>query len=232
MRFINTLENVRLYLMKNPVHTQEEKNLLTQIREDLEYFPRGTLHRDDLVEYGYDAQLIGCGDMATLSRKTGEDCWNQISKEQIPIIADSIGCPYSDCPVCSEAGAFEESTQMWECKNPQCELVWSYLKYIYVGYTALTYFFVKNNIGFSVNDEIEIPMYIPVTEHRKYFCGEPSKDQFFHIINSKNPKIVSELRDSGYKTQKVNNKRGIEKFSEDAYWVSCYRTDQVTDHIM
>ncbi len=232
MRFINTLENVRLYLMQKPAHTHQEKSLLAQICEDLEYFPRGTLHRDDLVEYGYDAQLIDCGDMATLAKKIGEDCWSQISKEQIPIIADSIGCPHSNCPVCSGAGAFKQSTHMWECENPECSLSWSYMKYIYVGYTALTCLFLKNNIGFSVNDEKETPMYIPLTEHRKYFSGEPLKEQFFHIMHIKNAEIVPDLKDSGYKTEKVNNKRGIEKFGADAYWISCYKTEETTDYVI
>ena len=230
MKFINTLEKVRLYLIAKPALTQEERGLLAQIGEELEYFPRGTLHRDDLVEYGYDTQLISCGDMATLARKIGEDCWSQMSKEQIPIIADATGCPLSQCPVCSADGVFEQSTQIWECESQECSLSWSYMKYIHIEYTALTSYFLNHNIGFPVCGEKETPMYIPATEHRKYFSGEPLEGQFFHIMNIKDMEIIQELEESGYTIKKVNNKRAIEKFGADAYWISCYKIEEVTGY--
>lgn len=227
MKFINILEKVRLYLIAKPALTDEERRLLAQIREELEYFPCGTLHRDDLVEYGYDAQLICCGDMATLSRKIGEDCWSQMSKEQIPIIADATGCALSQCPVCSADGVFEQSTQMWECESKECALSWSYMKYIHVGYTTLTAFFLANNIGFPVCNQKQSLMYIPVPEHRKYFSSPPAKEQFFHIMNIKDMEVIQELRESGYIAEKVNNKQVIERLGADSYWISCYKMEEI-----
>ena len=224
MRFINTLETVRLYLMVKPSLTQQEKLMLIQIREDLEYFPQGTLHRDDLVEYGYDVQLTDCSDMATLAGKIGEDCWTQMSKEQIPIIADAVGCCYSECPACSNVGVFEQDSRMWKCENTGCSLSWSYDKYACVGYSALTGFFLDNNIGFPASNEKETPMFIPISEHRKYFSSEPLKEQFFHIVNIRDFEIVQEIKEAGYIV--IDDKSLIEKYGATTYWVSCYEQEK------
>jgi len=223
MLFINTLEKVRLYLMAKPVLTKDEKELLIQIREELEHFPRGTIHRDDLVEYGYDTQLMSCADMAVLAEKIREDSWEQLSKEQVPVIAGAAGAPVSICPLCDEPAAFDQETMFCWCEYPECKLSWSYMKFAYVGYSALTGFFIDNNIGYRVLEKEETPMYIPITEYRKYFSAQACKEQFFHILRPYDPALIIELGDRGYTTDKVKNRDALDKYGQDAWWVSCYK---------
>lgn len=226
MRFINTLDKVRLYLMAKPIQTPEEEKLLEQVRLDLEYFPRGSLHRDDLVEFGYDSQLIPCCDMATLARKIGEDSWEQLSREQIPVIADATSSVRSVCPLCGEAGAFDQDTMFWQCQTRWCRLSWSYMKYACVGYTALTAFFLENKIGYRISDKKETPMYMPVNVHRNYFPAGAEKDRLFQVMLANDPSLVIELAGRGYEVEKIKDERARDEFGVNAWWVSCYRDEE------
>lgn len=96
MRFRNTLQITKEYLLSKDRLSEKEQEILNKINEDLEYFPRGVLHRDDIIGYGYDSYLADDGQMEDLADRIGRDCWEQMSSVQIPIIEDSVKIPQRD----------------------------------------------------------------------------------------------------------------------------------------
>jgi hypothetical protein len=222
MQFIETLEKVRNYLLSKDSLNIEEKVLLGQIREDLNYFPTCVIHRDDLVEYAYEAHLVNDNDMATLGKKIGTDSWEQLSSVQLPIIGAVSGLPIASCPLCGKQPRFEHG--YWYCENVDCRREWSYMKYIWLKYTDKTAFLFGCDIGFIAETDRtnEMSLYLPIDLFRMYFGKEPEKENIFHIFKYEDMNDINTFREEGFIFEKVTDNKGLERFGQKAYWLSCY----------
>ncbi|MBF0648726.1 hypothetical protein IR083_07830 [Dysgonomonas sp. GY75] len=225
MRFIETLEKLRLYLGSKPALTPEEKELLGKIREDLNYFPTCVIHRDDLIEYAYDAHLIKDNEMVTLGKKIGIDSWEQLSSVRLPVIGYASNLPVACCPLCGEQPRFEHG--YWYCENVDCQREWSCMKYVWLKYTDKTAFLFGCDIGFisKTNRTNEMSLYLPVDLFRMHFGKEPEKEDIFHIFKYGDMNDIYGLREDGFILEKVTDNKGLERFGPRAYWLSCYPKD-------
>ncbi|GAB6119610.1 hypothetical protein [Dysgonomonas termitidis] len=222
MRFIDTLEKLRLYLSAKEKLDIKEKALLGQIREDLNYFPTGTIHRDSLLEYGYDAHLAGDDVLATLAKKMGEDSWEQLSSVQIPIIGDACKVSISTCPLCAGCGAFENGN--WICEESECRREWSCMKYVWIKYSEETAFLFGCDIGFISNTSrsSNASLFLPVDLFRMHFAKSPDKENIYQIFKIEDTDDISQLKEQGYTVEKVTDTKGLERFGPKAYWMSVF----------
>jgi len=220
MRFIETLEKVRAYLLSKDKLTVEEQSLLGQIRDDLSYVPTGVVYRDDIPEYGYEAHLISDGEMATIGKKMGADSWEQLSSIQIPIIVDSCNIKAAECPICASEASFENDT--WTCDNEDCKREWSYMKFVWLKYTDETAFLFKTDLGYmsETNRTNEMALFLPIDLFRMHFSKEPEKEIIYQVFQYKDISDIDELIDYGHILQKVTDQKGLEKFGMKSYWMS------------
>jgi|GEM_PF-4910270 hypothetical protein len=226
MRYIDTLEKLRLYLSSKETLDIEEKALLGQIRDDLNYFPTGTIHRDSLIEFGYEAHLVDDAVLATLGSEIDEDCWSQMSGEQVPILADKNDIPYAGCPLCDEIPRFENGN--WYCENVDCQREWSYMKYVWIPYSDDTAFLFSYDIGFISHStrSKKMSLFLPVDLYRMHFGKSPDRDNIYQIFFIEDPDDLQQLTSQGYTLEKVSDAKGLEKFGKRAYWMTCFTSNQ------
>lgn len=222
MRFIDTLEKLRLYLSSKETLNIEEKALLGQIRDDLNYFPISVLHRDDLIESVYDGHLADDNTLVTMAKKMGEDYWEQLSSVQIPIIGDVCKIPIPACPLCGEQPRYEDG--YWYCENVDCQREWSYMKYAWITYSEETAFLFGYDIGFisDTSRSNNMSLFLPIDLFRMHFGKSPDKENIYQIFKIEDADDVEQLSEQGYIVEKVSDSKGLERFGQKGYWMSCY----------
>lgn len=223
MRFRNTIEKMEKYLSKKKELSQDEQELLISIRENLEYFPLGTLHRHDLIEYGYESLMVSDASMEALARRTGADFWEQLSGTSIPIIADHFEIYPSVCPLCHQGAMFDNGG--WVCKNTNCQTRWSYMKYVHTDITCLPEEYRNNGNGYPSGNNEKPSFYLPIIDYRKYFPCEPEDEMIYHVLTTESSATLDKLKETGYVVEKVGDNKGVKEFGKNAYWVSYFEID-------
>ena len=219
MRFRETLQLTKNYLLSKSSLRQEEQDILNKINEDLNYFPRGVLHRDDLIGYGYESYQLPDEEIGDIANRLGSDAWEQLSITSVPIIADHLKFPVVTCPVCSSSGNDEIvcDGKMWSCQN--CPSSWSVMKYVLVDCCHIpTDYQCKLSVFPKKIDKYKL--YIPISEYWKLFSQEPSLEDIFHVVCSNVESDIEEFTDEHYLLENIEDEKGIKIFGENAYWVS------------
>jgi hypothetical protein len=215
------LECLHRYFSKIEKPTEEEKSILTQLTERLEFFPITHISRDDLSSKGFDVSAVSDADMVSLAGKMSSDYLEQLFWGSMEIIAaDGVGIPYlpmPHCPLCE--GQYRTDPLSGEHTCECCGRSWSD-DYVLVEFPEDSSHFENNEIGYPCfNSEDNGARYVTEYEYIKHFEKDPIPNTYFRPLRW--PESQSYFGESSTDAlcEPIEDEKGLADFGSQAIWV-------------
>ena len=87
------IENLHQYFEEKESLTPDETYYFLQLKEEIEYFQIGRLHRDDLTNIGFEGEGLCDSTVAELSEMLRRDYCEQLMNQSLEIIAGEMKIP-------------------------------------------------------------------------------------------------------------------------------------------
>lgn len=218
------LEALDKYFQTKTAPTDQEKELIAQLKKETETFWIAFIDRDTLIRNGYDADGLSDDDMDEITGMIG-DSYCGCSKFDNDIIeaCEQYGVAKAQtCPRCEfDSAAKEPSGQHYRCRR--CGCTWS-TNYVLIEFPDDTSYFEDNGIGYpSFESEDNGARYVPEYDYIRHFKKDPAPNSCFRPLRwpESQPYLFPDEPNDAIDTlnEPIGDEKGIADFGEQAVWV-------------
>ena len=205
--------------IENP--NEEEKSLLIQLTDELQYFTITRVSRDDLRSRGFNVTGVSDGDMEQLAHEMEEryvesSFWGDIDD----LASDNLDIPKLSetcCPMCgSELVSFDFTLGNHSCV--ECDCQWAD-NYVLVEHPEDSSHFEVEEIGYPCfKSEDNGARYVLERDYIKHFQKDPTQDRLFRLLMWPESQDFLEHDDERCEVV-VADEKALEDFGSSAIWV-------------
>lgn len=182
MNHRNLIEDLHHYFLTKEEKTHEEEMFLSNIKEQLPYFPITYIHRDDLASRGFNAEEVDDCTLEEIADKMGSAYLDGSYWIDLDIIAEDRVERFK-CPKC---WGYAREYHDEHCSCSKCEHHWKVEEptgnYVLVLSTE-TSFFENNEIGYeSYESDDNGARYVPEHIYIAHFGKEPKKRSIYEPV--------------------------------------------------
>ncbi len=216
--------------------TQEEKDLLLQLNGELPYFHITSVHRDDLLQVGFNGLCATDEQMGKIASKMSDDYCEQLFYLSLPIIADYAKVPikkvkqkFEFCPKCENHNIqYDINNNNHKCNS--CGQTWNDI-YVLIGYQdGDTTYFEDDDIGYPCfNSEDNCARYVPEYEYILQYGKNPEPNSYYVAVQWPESQNYLENEEEGNEDdiedsinelcELIEDEKGLEDFGSSAVWV-------------
>lgn len=222
------LEKLVGYFSAKTDPTEQEKELLTQLKEAMASFEIAFIDRATIERNGFVANDLSDEDMEELAGRVGDCvCGSQQFDYAIEQACRDMELePILDCPLCGGNTTYDPKAQTYTCDS--CGQKWHREMYVLVEDPVQTDF-LPDEIGYpSANTENSNARYISEYDYLFIFKQAPDANSYFVPVQW--PESQDYLPGEGADTENhedsiadlcelINDEKGLEYFDTGAVWV-------------
>lgn len=217
------LDKLAEYLSSKTAPTEQEKELLTQLKGVMTDFDIAFINRATIERNGFVANNLSDEDMEELAGKVG-DC--VYSSQQFDCAIEQA-CremelePILNCPLCGDFATYDPQTHTYTCNS--CGRTWQQEMYVLVEDLKETDR-LPDDLGYpSTVARNSNARYIPEYEYIQTFKQAPDANSYFVAVcwpESQKHMPDEDGNDSiAALNELINDEKGLEDFGANAVWV-------------
>ena len=218
------LEALDKYFQTKTASTDQEKELIAQLKKETGTFMIAFIDRDTLIRNGYDADGLSDDDMDEIADMIGNSyCGSSKFDNDIIEACEQYGVAKAQtCPRCEfDSAAKEPSGQHYRCRR--CGCIWS-TDYVLVEFPDDTSYFEDNGIGYpSFGSEDNGARYVPEYDYIRHFQKPPAGNAYYKPLcwPESQPYLFPDEPNESVDAlnEPISDEKGIADFGEQAVWV-------------
>lgn len=217
------LDKLTEYLSSKTDPTEQEKELLTQLKEAMADFDIAFINRATIERNGFVAHDLSDEDMEELAGKVGGCvCNSQQFDYAIEQACREMELePILDCPLCGDSATYDPQTQTYTCNS--CGQTWRQEMYVLVEDPEETDR-LPDDLGYpSAEARNSNARYIPEYDYIRIFKKDPEANSYFEpVCWPESQKYMPD--EDGHDSilalnEPINDEKGLEDFGGNAVWV-------------
>lgn len=219
------LEALDKYFQTKTTPTDQEKELIAQLKKETKTFWIAFIDRNTLMRNGYDVSGLTDDDMTEIAGRIGDSyCGSSKFDDDIYEACEEYGLKNTpECPRCEFSyNNYDAERGVHHCHS--CNRDWSD-GYVLVEFPDNTSYFEKNGIGYpSFGSEDNGARYVPEYDYIRHFKKDPAPNSCFrplrwpesqpYLFPDEPNESIDALNDP------ISDEKGLADFGEQAVWVS------------
>lgn len=216
------LDKLAEYLSTKTAPTEQEKELLTQLKEAMTDFDIASINRATIKCNGFVANNLSDEDMEDLANKVGDCvCSSQEFDYAIEQACREMGLePILNCPLCGDSATHDSQNQTYTCNS--CGQKWTN-SFTLVEDPEETDR-LPDDLGYpSAEARNSNARYIPEYDYIWIFQKAPEPSSYFEPVSWPESQKYMPDEDGNdsiaAQNELINDEKGLEDFGENAVWV-------------